>query len=49
MLAGRAFEQALAEFSFEAVDLGDEDGVVDAEGGGCVAERGVAAGLGEVV
>jgi hypothetical protein len=46
---GCAVEQALAEFAFEAVDLGDQGGVADAEGGGRVAERGVAAGFGEAV
>ena len=39
LLAGRAFEQPLAEFAFESADLGDEGGGMDAEAGGCLAEE----------
>jgi hypothetical protein len=38
LLARRPVEQAVAEFAFEAVDLGDEDGVLDAEAGCCLAQ-----------
>ncbi len=38
LLAGRPVEQTVAEFAFEAVDLGDEDAVLDAEAVCCLAQ-----------
>ena len=39
-LAGDPVEQAVAEFAFQAVDLGDEDGRFDAEAGSCLGHPG---------